>query len=98
MGLAAENTADLSGITRTDVDANAVRSHHLTQQALTEGFHFGDIMPVKLPDGTTNTADDCPRTGVSEQTLAALPPRFRPDGRVAAGNSAPCPTGLPPPW
>ncbi|MFB7258047.1 asparagine synthase-related protein [Streptomyces nojiriensis] len=38
-------------------------SHHLTQQTLTEGFHFGDIMPVKLPDGTTVTADDCPAPG-----------------------------------
>ncbi|NEA61607.1 acetyl-CoA C-acyltransferase [Streptomyces sp. SID12488] len=93
VGLAAENTADLYGITRTDMDAYAARSHRLTQQALEQGFHFGDIVPVKTPDGTTATADDCPRTGVTPQSLAALPPRFRPDGRVTAGNSAPLSDG-----
>ncbi|MEU0099963.1 acetyl-CoA C-acyltransferase [Streptomyces sp. NPDC006267] len=93
VGLAAENTADLYGITRTDMDAYAARSHHLTQRALAEGFHFGDIVPVKAPDGTTVTTDDCPRTGVTGQSLAALPPRFRPDGRVTAGNSAPLSDG-----
>ncbi|MFF1675105.1 acetyl-CoA C-acyltransferase [Streptomyces sp. NPDC058256] len=93
VGLAAENTADLYGITRTAMDAYAARSHHLTQAALAEGFHFGDIVPVKVPDGTTVTSDDCPRTGVTVQSLAALTPRFRPDGRVTAGNSAPLSDG-----
>ena len=93
VGLAAENTADLYGITRTAMDAYAARSHRLTQQALAEGFHFGDIMPVKAPDGSTATTDDCPRTGVTEATLAVLPPRFRPDGRITAGNSAPLSDG-----
>ncbi|WP_393087392.1 acetyl-CoA C-acyltransferase [Streptomyces sp. LN704] len=93
VGLAAENTADLYGISRGDMDAYAARSHHLTQQALDQGFHFGDIVPIKTMDGTTATADDCPRTGVTQQSLAALPPRFRPDGRVTAGNSAPLSDG-----
>ncbi|MFD9542443.1 acetyl-CoA C-acyltransferase [Streptomyces sp. NPDC060022] len=93
VGLAAENTADLYGITRADMDAYAARSHHLTQRSLAGGFHFGDIVPVKAPDGTTATTDDCPRRGVTQQSLAALPPRFRPDGRVTAGNSAPLSDG-----
>ncbi|MGW0570823.1 acetyl-CoA C-acyltransferase [Streptomyces tauricus] len=93
VGLAAENTADLYGITRADMDAYATRSHRLTQEALAQGFHFGDIVPIKTPDGTTATADDCPRTGVTQQNLAALPPRFRPDGHITAGNSAPLSDG-----
>jgi acetyl-CoA C-acetyltransferase len=93
VGLAAENAADVYGITRIEMDAYAARSHRLTQQALEQGFHFGDIMPVKTPDGSTATADDCPRIGVTEQSLAALPARFRPDGRVTAGNSAPLSDG-----
>ncbi|MDL2075818.1 acetyl-CoA C-acyltransferase [Streptomyces sp. GXMU-J15] len=93
VGLAAENTADLYGITRTDMDAYAARSHQLTQQALAQGFHFGDIAPVKTADGNTTAADDCPRTGVTQESLAVLPPRFRPDGRVTAGNSAPLSDG-----
>ncbi|MFE8018084.1 acetyl-CoA C-acyltransferase [Streptomyces antibioticus] len=93
VGLAAENAADHYGIARTAMDVYAVRSHQLTQRALAEGFHFGDIMPVKLPDGTTADTDDCPRTGVTPESLAGLPPRFRPDGRVTAGNSAPLSDG-----
>ncbi|NEA56214.1 acetyl-CoA C-acyltransferase [Streptomyces sp. SID13666] len=93
VGLAAENVADVYGITRTDMDAYAARSHRLTQLALAESFHFGDIVAVKSPDGTTTATDDCPRTGVTERTLAALPPRFRPDGRITAGNSAPLSDG-----
>jgi len=93
VGLAAENTADLYGITRTDMDAYAACSHQLTQQAIAQGFHFGDIVAIKTPDGSTATADDCPRTAVTQQSLAALPPRFRPDGRVTAGNSAPLSDG-----
>lgn len=93
VGLAAENVADVYGITRTDMDAYAARSHRLTRRALAESFHFGDIVAVKSPDGTTTATDDCPRTGVTAQTLAALPPRFRPDGRITAGNSAPLSDG-----
>ncbi|MCM2423637.1 acetyl-CoA C-acyltransferase [Streptomyces sp. RKAG293] len=93
VGLAAENVADVYGITRTDMDAYAARSHRLTQLALAESFHFGDIVAVKSPDGTTTATDDCPRTGVTAQTLAALAPRFRPDGRITAGNSAPLSDG-----
>ncbi|MFI9100046.1 acetyl-CoA C-acyltransferase [Streptomyces fildesensis] len=93
VGLAAENVADVYGITRADMDAYATRSHRLTRLALAESFHFGDIVAVKSPDGTTTATDDCPRTGVTAQTLAALPPRFRPDGRITAGNSAPLSDG-----
>jgi len=93
VGLAAENVADEYGITRRDMDAYAARSHRLTQLALAEGFHFADIVPVKTPDGSTATVDDCPRAGVTEQTLAALAPRFRAGGRVTAGNSAPLSDG-----
>lgn len=93
VGLAAENVADVYGISRRDMDAYAARSHHLTQQALADGFHLGDIVPVKSPDGATATTDDCPRAGVTTDTLAELAPRFRPDGRVTAGNSAPLSDG-----
>ncbi|MFD4025847.1 hypothetical protein ACFWRV_20435 [Streptomyces sp. NPDC058576] len=44
---------------------------------------------MKAADGTAVTTDDYPRTEVAEQSLAALPPRFRHDGWVTAGNGAP---------
>ena len=87
VGLAAENAADHYGITRADMDAYAARSQQATQRALADGLH--EVVPVKTPDGVTVTRDDCPRAGVTTQALAALPPRFRPGGRVTAGNAAP---------
>lgn len=93
VGLAAENVADVYDITRAEMDAYAARSHRLTQQALAEGFPLGDLVPVKAPDGATATLDDRPRTGVTTATLAQLPPRFRPDGRVTVDNSAPLSDG-----
>jgi len=91
VGLAAENAADHYGITRADMDAYAARSQQATQRALTDGLH--EVVPVKTPDGTTVTRDDCPRAGVTTRALAALPPRFREDGRVTAGNAAPLSDG-----
>ncbi|MET4926257.1 acetyl-CoA C-acyltransferase [Streptomyces sp. PSRA5] len=93
VGLAAENAADAYGISRESMDVYAARSHRLTELAVAESFHFGDITPVKTPHGATAGTDDCPRTGVTPQTLAALPPRFRPGGRVTAGNSSPLSDG-----
>jgi acetyl-CoA C-acetyltransferase len=87
VGLAAENAADHYGITRAEMDAYAARSQQATQLALAAGLH--EVAAVKTPDGTAVTRDDCPRAGVTTQTLAALPPRFRADGRVTAGNAAP---------
>ncbi|MFI6317626.1 acetyl-CoA C-acyltransferase [Nonomuraea sp. NPDC050556] len=91
VGLAAENVADRYAITRADMDAYAARSQQRTQHALQAGLHAP--LPIKTPDGRLITVDDCPRIGVTVQSLAALPARFRPDGRVTAGNSAPLSDG-----
>jgi acetyl-CoA C-acetyltransferase len=89
VGLAAENVADHYGITRADMDDYAARSQQRTQDAA--GLH--QTIAIKTPSGTEVTDDDCPRPGVTPGTLASLPPRFRPDGRVTAGNSAPLSDG-----
>ena len=43
-------------------------------------------MADPTPDGTTVTADDGPRAGVTYEAVADLKPVFRPDGVVTAGN------------
>jgi acetyl-CoA C-acetyltransferase len=91
VGLAAENVADHYNITRADMDAYAAQSQQRAQHALTTGLH--QVLPLKTPAGLHITTDDCPRADVTTHTLAALPPRFRPDGRVTAGNSAPLSDG-----
>ncbi|WP_407841801.1 acetyl-CoA C-acyltransferase [Streptomyces sp. DSM 116496] len=93
VALAAEHAADVYGITRTEMDAYAVRSHRLAGHAWETGFFTPEIVPVLTPAGEKVTRDDCPRRGVTLDTLAALAPAARPDGRVTAGNAAPLSDG-----
>jgi acetyl-CoA C-acetyltransferase len=89
MGQTAENVAQLRGITRAEQDEFGVRSQNLAEKALANGFWERDITPVTLPDGTVVKADDGPRPGTTLEKVAALEPRFRPDGTVTAGNCCP---------
>jgi acetyl-CoA C-acetyltransferase len=89
MGQTAENVAKLRGISRAEQDEFGVRSQNLAEKALANGFWQREITPVTLPDGTVVTADDGPRAGTTLEKVAALPPVFRPDGTVTAGNCCP---------
>ena len=89
MGQTAENVAQLTGVTREEQDAFAVRSQNLAEKAIANGFWARDITPVTLPDGTVVDKDDGPRAGVTLEGVAALKPVFRPDGTVTAGNCCP---------
>ncbi|MGZ5406831.1 MAG: acetyl-CoA C-acetyltransferase [Aeromicrobium sp.] len=86
MGQTAENVQQVLGMSREEQDAFGVRSQNLAEKAIADGFWAKDITPVTLPDGTTVSADDGPRAGVTMEALAALKPVFRPDGTVPAGN------------
>lgn len=89
MGQTAENVARLCGISRAEMDEFGLLSQQRAQQAIADGFWADDITPVTLPDGRVVSADDGPRAGVTVEAMAALPPVFRPDGRVTAGNACP---------
>jgi acetyl-CoA C-acetyltransferase len=89
MGQTAENVAGLRGISRAQQDEFGVRSQNLAEKAIADGFWSREITPVTLPDGTAVAADDGPRPGTTIEALAALPPAFRPDGTVTAGNCCP---------
>ncbi len=89
MGQTAENVAGLRGITRAEQDEFGVRSQNRAEQAIANGFWPREITPVTLPSGEVVTADDGPRPGTTLAKLAALPPAFRPDGTVTAGNCCP---------
>ena len=86
MGQTAENVQQVIGMSREEQDAFGVRSQNLAEKAIADGFWAKDITPVTLPDGTTVSADDGPRAGVTLEALAGLKPVFRPDGTVTAGN------------
>ncbi|MBI1759651.1 MAG: acetyl-CoA C-acetyltransferase [Actinobacteria bacterium] len=89
MGQTAENVAELTGVTRQEMDEFGVRSQNLAERAIKDGFWAREIIPVTLPDGSVVERDDGPRPGVTLEAVSALKPVFRPDGRVTAGNCCP---------
>ncbi|HTD09849.1 MAG TPA: acetyl-CoA C-acyltransferase [Solirubrobacteraceae bacterium] len=103
MGLTAENVADRCKVSREAQDEWAVISQDRAVQAQESGHFDKEIVPVTAPAHTTTdregnevevpeqvvTKDDGPRPGTTIEKLAALPPAFRPDGTVTAGNACP---------
>jgi acetyl-CoA C-acetyltransferase len=103
MGLTAENVADRCNVSREAQDEWAVISQNRAVQAQESGHFDKEIVPVTAPAHTTTdregnevqvpeqvvTKDDGPRPGTTIEKLAALPPAFKPDGSVTAGNACP---------
>jgi acetyl-CoA C-acetyltransferase len=89
MGHTAENVAGLEDVSREDMDAFALRSQERAVESQKNGFFEREITPVTLPNGNVVGTDDGPRADTSIEKLASLPPVFRPDGRVTAGNACP---------
>ena len=89
MGNTAENVAQRYGITRERMDEFSKRSQDLAVEAQKNGFFDREITPIEVPDGRTIDSDDGPRPNTTIEKLAELPPVFKPDGTVTAGNSCP---------
>ncbi len=89
MGDTAENVADRCNVSRQRMDEFAMQSHRRAVDAQKSGFFEAEIIPVTTPNGDVVDTDDGPRPGTTLEALAALPARFRKDGRVTAGNACP---------
>ncbi len=89
MGNTAENVAERYDVSRERMDEFAKRSQDLAVEAQKNGFFDREIAPIEVPDGRTISVDDGPRPNTTMEKLAELPPAFKPDGRVTAGNSCP---------
>ncbi|MEJ2011674.1 MAG: acetyl-CoA C-acetyltransferase [Anaerolineales bacterium] len=91
MGMAAEWIADEYEVTREAMDRWAYESHQKAIQAIDEGKFTAEITPAEIHGrkGTVTTVDqdETPRRDTSLEKLAALPPAFKPDGQVTAGNA-----------
>jgi acetyl-CoA C-acetyltransferase len=88
MGQTAENLAARFGISRTQMDFHAMRSHQRTAAALDAG-HFGEIVPIADAGGRIYMEDDGMRRDSSVPRLAKLRPVFdRAHGHITAGNSS----------
>ena len=95
MGITAENLAKSHRITREQQDAFAVRSQRKAAAAFERGAFQGEVVPVKLPDGSIVDSDGCLRPTTSMEGLAGLKPAFLPEGEgtVTAGTSSPLTDG-----
>jgi len=89
MGQTAENVAEMTGISREEMDRWGVRSQNRAEEAIKNGHFEREITPVTLPDGTVVSTDDGPRAGTSYEKVSQLKPVFRPDGVITAGNACP---------
>ncbi len=91
MGITAENLAERYGISREEQDRFALESQVRTARAIAEGRFRQEIVPVPVvaPDGSKALfdTDEHPRMTALEK-LAALPPVFKKEGSVTAGNSS----------
>jgi acetyl-CoA acyltransferase len=99
MGLTAEEVQRKYGVTRTDSDQFAYRSHRNALRAQAEGKFDEEIVPVEveaniLENGhaqhhkKTFQKDEGPRADTSFEALSKLKPVFQSDGSVTAGNSS----------
>jgi acetyl-CoA C-acetyltransferase len=84
MGATAETLAERYAIPRAEQDAYAVESQRRYEAARQAGRWSDEVAP--FPDGLA--ADEHPRAGTTLEKLAKLPPVFREDGTVHAGNSS----------
>src|SRR4051794_35483162 len=84
MGMTAENVAEQWDVSREDMDRYAQRSQERAVAAQDSGFFARELTPY----GDV-AADDGPRRGSTLESLSALQPVFKEDGRVTAGNACP---------
>ena len=91
-GISADYVADKYKITRKQMDEYAYHSHMRAVRAIDEGRFKREVVPVAVKDVEGNKklfdTDEHPRRNTSLERLAALPPAFRPQGNITAGNSS----------
>src|SRR5436853_1891532 len=91
MALTAENLADQQGITRKDADAYALRSQQAADAAYKACRIREELVPVEVKQGKRTivvSEDDHRRPETTMEILEKLPPSFKKDGIVTAGNAS----------
>jgi len=92
MAQTAENLARKYEISREEQDAFALESQRKAGEAILAGRLAPEIVPVEIAGkkGETRTiaADEHPRPDTTLTEIAKLPPVFRKDGTVHAGNAS----------
>jgi acetyl-CoA C-acetyltransferase len=91
MGLTAENIAAKYGISRQEQDELGLLSHQRARAAIKDGLFAEEIVPVNIPqkkgEATVFDTDERPMD-TSLEKMAKLPPVFKKEGTVTAGNAS----------
>ncbi|MEE9601411.1 MAG: thiolase family protein [Thermoplasmata archaeon] len=91
-GVSAELIADKWGLSREEIDEFSLLSHRKAIAAIDAGRFKDEIVPVPVKDNSGNEVlfdvDEHPRRKTSLEKLAKLPPAFKPEGKITAGNSS----------
>jgi acetyl-CoA C-acetyltransferase len=90
MGLTSENIAEKMGISREEQDGLALMSNQRALAAIKEGIFRQEIVPVEVREKRETKlfdTDEHPRE-TSMEALGKLPPVFKKDGAVTAGNAS----------
>jgi len=91
MAMTAENCAAKYGITREEQDCYALRSQQLADKAWKEGRFVEEVVPIEIKTRKgvdVVDRDDHMRPETTLDLLAKLPPAFKKDGTVTAGNAS----------
>jgi acetyl-CoA acyltransferase 2 len=91
MALTAEKLAEQKGITRKDADAYALRSQQAADAAFKSCYLTEEIVLVEVKQSKKTILvkeDDHRRPETTMEILEKLPPSFKKDGMVTAGNAS----------
>ncbi len=90
MGEITEPLATEFGITRREQDEFAAASHNKAEVAAKEGFFKEEVVPVEIKGKKETTVferEEIFREGMTPDSLTKLPPVFKKDGTITAGNA-----------
>jgi acetyl-CoA acyltransferase len=100
MGLTAENVAERYHISREEQDEFGAKSQQKAEAAIKAGRFKSQIVPLKikkqtqLPNGRFSfeevifDTDEGMRPGTTKESISKIPPAFKVNGTVTAGNSS----------
>jgi len=100
MGLTAENVAERYNISRDEQDEFGARSQQKAEAAIKAGRFKSQIVPLRinrqkqLPNGHFEyeeiifDTDEGMRPGTTKESISKIPPAFKANGTVTAGNSS----------
>ena len=92
MGVTAERLAEQYGISRKEQDTFAYKSHKKAIQAMESGKFDEEIVPVYINQRNkveVFSEDESVRKNIDLTKLQNLPPVFKKDGFITAGNACP---------